>query len=93
MPGGWLIAVMVEAPGEPEALKHFFAVGHEDQGKAEWTAIDRAMQIGAIAPSPIRGQEPVEAVRRLTPQRMAAQGLKPGEIRALGWKLPRPWLT
>lgn len=40
MAGGWLIAVLVEIAGEPAPLRHYFAVGHEDQGKAEWTAVD-----------------------------------------------------
>ena len=48
MGSGWMIGVMVELPGEPKPLRHFFAVGHEDRAKAEWTAIDRAMLIGGV---------------------------------------------
>ena len=51
MGSGWMIGVMVELPGEPKPLRHFFAVGHEDRAKAEWTAIDRAMLIGGVAVS------------------------------------------
>jgi hypothetical protein len=41
----------------------------------------------------VGGREPVEALRRLTPMRMAALGLKAGEVRALGWRHPRRWLS
>ena len=37
--GGRIVA---PCAAEPEPLRHFFAVGHEDRAKAEWTAIDRA---------------------------------------------------
>ena len=37
---GWVIGVMVEVSGEAAPLRHFFAIGHEDRAKAEWTAID-----------------------------------------------------
>ena len=40
MAKGWLIGVMVERAGEPAPVRYFFAVGHEDRAKAEWTAID-----------------------------------------------------
>lgn len=93
MPGGWLIAVMIEDPPAGPPTRHYFAVGHEDQGKAEWTAVDWALQQGSVAPSPVGGQEPVQAIRRLTLQKMVMLGLRPGEVRALGCKLPRPWLT
>jgi hypothetical protein len=93
MTGGWLIAVLVQPPGEPAHLAHYFAVGHEDQGKCEWTAVDRARDTGRIAESPIAGQEPVAAVRRLTPARMKALGLAPGQVRELGWRHPRRWLS
>jgi hypothetical protein len=91
--GGWLIGVLVEAPGEPKPLLHYFAVGHEDQGKSEWTAVDRASEAGRIASSPIGGQEPVKAIRPLSLAKMRSLGLAPGEVRALGWKHPRRWLT
>jgi hypothetical protein len=93
MAGGWLIGVLVEAPGEPAPLVHYFAVGHEDQGKCEWTAVDLAHEAGRVAESPIRGQEPVAALRPLTAAKMKTLGLAPGQIRALGWKYPRRWLT
>ena len=91
--GGWLIGVLVEIAGESRPLLHYFAVGHLDQGKAEWTAVDRAAEAGRIASSPVGGQEPVEAIRPLTLQKMRMLGLAPGEVRALGWKHPRRWLT
>ena len=93
MVGGWLIGVMVQPPGEPKALLHYFAVGHEDQGKCEWTAVDLARDAGRIAESPIGGQEPVKALRALPPATMKTLGLAPGQTRALGWKHPRRWLT
>jgi hypothetical protein len=93
MPGGWLIAVLVELPGEPAPLRCYFAVGHEDQGKSEWTAVDWAGRQGRVAMSPRGGQEPVEAVRALAPAKMKDLGLAPGEVRELGWRHPRRWLT
>jgi hypothetical protein len=93
MAGGWLIGVLVEIAGEPAPLRHYFAVGHEEQAKSEWTAIDRAARTGRVASSPIGGQEPVQAIRALTPARMKTLGLAPGEVRELGWRHPRRWLT
>ena len=93
MGSGWMIGVMVELAGEPKPLRHFFAVGHEDRAKAEWTAIDRAMLIGGVAVSPVGGLEPVHAISELTPQIVKSLALKPGEVRALGWKWPRRWLA
>lgn len=92
MAGGWLIGVMVEERGAAP-VRHYYAVGFEEQAKAEWTAIDLALQIGGVAASPVGGQEPVQAIRRLPPQRMSALGLAPGDVRALGWKHPRRWLA
>lgn len=88
-----MIGVMVELAGEPKPLRHFFAVGHEDRAKAEWTAIDRAMLIGGISVSPVGGLEPVHVVSELTPQIVKSLALKPGEVRSLGWKWPRRWIV
>ena len=93
MAGGWLIGVLVTLPDEPAALRCYFAVGHEDQGKAEWTAIDWAGRAGRVAESPIGGQEPVAAVRALSAAKMKQLGLAQGEVRDLGWRHPRRWLT
>jgi uncharacterized membrane protein len=93
MASGWMIGVMVELAGEPVALRHFFAVGQEDRAKAEWKAIDRALLIGRVATSPVGGLEPVHAVAELSARSIAALALKPGEVRALGWRWPRRWLT
>lgn len=90
--GGWVIGVMVEAAGQT-AQRHYFAVGHDDRAKAEWTAVDWALREGAVASSPVGGQEPVQALRRIPPQKMGALGLKPGEVRPLGWRHPRRWLS
>jgi hypothetical protein len=92
MAGGWLIGVLLEIAGEPAPLRHYFAVGHEDQAKSEWTAVDYAGRAGRVASSPIGGQEPVEAIRALTPARMRTMGLAQGEVRELGWRHPRRWL-
>ena len=93
MANGWLIGVMVELAGEPVALRHFFAVGHEDRAKAEWRAIDSALLIGAVAASPVAGLEPVHVVSELSPKTIKALALKPSEVRSLGWRWPRRWIT
>ena len=93
MAGGWLIGVLVEVAGEPAPLRHYFAVGHEDQAKCEWTAVDWAGRSGRVASSPFEGQEPVAAVRALTAARMKTLGLASGAVRELGWRYPRRWLT
>jgi uncharacterized membrane protein len=90
---GWLIGVMVELGGEPVAVRHFFAVGYEDRAKAEWTAIDQALLIGQVAVSPVGGLEPVHAVGELPPKTIAVHALKPGEVRSLGHRWPRRWIT
>jgi hypothetical protein len=90
-PAGWVIGVMLKAGGEP-MQRHYYAVGHADRAKAEWTAIDWAVREGEVAASPVAGAEPVEALRALTRPRMAALGLTPGEVRPLGWRYPRRWL-
>lgn len=89
---GWVIGVLVELEDEPDPRLHYFAVGHEDRAKAEWTAVDAASGLGGIASSPFRGQEPVQMLGQLTPGRMKMLGLKPNEIRAFGPKMPRRWL-
>ena len=84
--------VMVELEDEPAAVRHYYAIGHEDRAKAEWTAVDAASGLGRIASSPVKGLEPVEALKSLTDGRMTVLGLQPREIRALGSKFPRRWL-
>ena len=93
MASGWLIGVMVEVAGEPVALRHFFAVGHEDRAKAEWTAIDRALLIGRVATRPVGGLEPVHMVSELSPRTTSVLALKAGEVRPLGRQWPRRWIT
>jgi len=93
MAKGWLIGVMVELEGEPVAVRHFFAVGHDDRAKAEWTAIDQALLIGQVAVSPVGGLEPVHAVGELPAKTIAVHALKPGEVRTLGQRWPRRWIT
>ena len=92
MTTGWLIGVMVELDGAPAAMRHFYAVGHEDRAKAEWTAIDNAMLVGDVAVSPINGLEPVQALGQITLPMMKSLGLAPGQVRALGDRWPRRWL-
>jgi hypothetical protein len=91
MAGAWLIGVLVEVIGEPSALRHFFAVGSDDRARAEWKAIDQALLVGRVATSPVGGLEPVHAVGELSAQSISAQGLRPGEVRALGRRWPRRW--
>ena len=92
MANGWMIGVMVEVAGEPVALRHFFAVGLEDQAKAEWLSIDQAQKTGPVAVRPVGGLEPVHTVGALSPRTIIALGLKAGEVRPLGWRWPRRWL-
>lgn len=90
---GWLVGVLVRLPGERDPVRHFWAAAVADRAKAEWAAADRAMLVGDIASSPFRGTEPVEAIKALTPHAFDWSGLKDGEVRALGTKQPRRWLT
>ena len=90
---GWLVGVLLRLPGEPEPVRHFWAVALGDRARAEWAAPDRAMLLGDIASSPWRGTEPVEAIKALTPDAFDWSGLKDGEVRALGTKQPRRWLS
>jgi hypothetical protein len=92
MAKGWMIGVIVELADEPRPVRHFYAVGCEDRAKAEWRAVDKAMQLGPVATSPIGGLEPVHAVAELSPRTISLQGLKDAEVRALGWKWPRLWI-
>ena len=87
-----MIGVMVELAGEAAPLRHFFAVGVEDQARAEWLSIDQAQKTGPVAMSPVAGLEPVHAVGALSPRTLKTLGLKPGEVRPLGWRWPRRWL-
>ena len=89
--GGWVVGVLVAPAGEA-LQRHYYAVGHPDQAKAEWTAVDWAVRVGEVATSPVAGAEPVEALRPLTLARMATLGLAGGEVRELGWRYPRRWL-
>ncbi|WP_269715395.1 hypothetical protein [Caulobacter sp. NIBR2454] len=90
--GGWLISVMTEgSDGKP--LQRYFAVGHPDQAKAEWTCIDRATQDGPLASSPSAGREPVQAVNPINLYAMRTYGLANGEVKLLGEKPPRRWMT
>lgn len=93
MTTGWMIGVMVEVAGEPAPLRHYFAVHHEDQGKAEWTAVDHAQRVGHVATSPVGGLEPVEALRVLPARTLAAMALRPGQVMGFGWKFPRRWMS
>jgi hypothetical protein len=77
-----------DGAGEPVALRHFFAIGHEDRAKAEWRAIDKAILIGKVAASPVGGLEPVHMVSELSPHTVGRLALKPGEVRSLGWRWP-----
>jgi len=90
-PGGWVIGVMLAVSGQP-MQRHYYAVGHADRAKAEWTAVDSAVRAGEVASGPIGGAEPVEALKALTRARMGTLGLAPGEVRELGWRFPRRWL-
>lgn len=89
----WMVGVMLEVDGEPEPVRHFYAVGCEDRSRAEWAAIDEALTLGAVATSPIGGIEPVEAFARLSPRTVRRMGLAEGRVRPLGRLWPRRWLA
>jgi len=89
----WMVGVMVELPDEAAPIRHFFAVGHEDQARAEWAAVDEALGLGAVAVSPVAGVEPVQAFARLSPKVVKRMGLGPGRVRPLGRLWPRRWLS
>ncbi len=93
MARGWMIGVMVELADEAAPVRHFFAVGLDDRATAEWKAIDGALRLGPVAPSPVGGLEPVHALGELTARTIEAQALRPGEVRALGRRPPRLWAT
>lgn len=84
---------MIEVAGEPAPLRHYFAIGEEERAKAEWTAVDHALVVGAVCSSPVGHLEPVEALKHLTPARMKTLGLSAGQVRPLGSNLPRKWLS
>jgi hypothetical protein len=90
---GWVIGVHVEVRGEPGSVRHFYAIGHADRAKAEWTAVDWAQKVGDVATSPVRGDEPVQMLGALTLATMGKLGLQRGEVRELGIKWPRRWLA
>lgn len=90
---GWIIAVMVEAPDADGPAAHYFAIAKPDQQRAEWAAVDLAVQAGRVATSPFRGAEPVKAVTALSAATLARFALTPGSTRVLGPKLPRRWLS
>lgn len=92
MTGGWMIGVLVDMAGEPAPVRHFFAVAKPDRARAEWAAVDRASDAGAISVSPSGGQEPVEALALISAATLAAMGLADGETRALGRRWPRRWI-
>jgi uncharacterized membrane protein len=89
---GWMIGVMVELAGETKPIRHFFAVGHPERAKAEWTAVDQALLVGPIPSSPVGGLEPVHVVSALTPRTLKIFALRAGEVRPLGSKAPRAWM-
>lgn len=89
---GWVVGVLLATDGQL-MQRHYYAVGHADRAKAEWTAVDSALRRGEVAASPIDGEEPVEALKPLTRARMSVLGLTPGEVRELGWRSPRRWLS
>lgn len=84
---------MLELPDEPGPVRHFYAVGHDDQARAEWAAVDQALAAGAVATSPIGGVEPVQAFARLSPRVVKRMGLSPGRVQPLGRLWPRRWLA
>jgi len=88
-----MVGVMVELADEPQPVRHFYAVGHEDRSRAEWAAVDQALALGPLATSPVGGVEPVEAFAQLSPRIVRRMGLTPGRVHPLGRLWPRRWLS
>lgn len=88
-----MVGVMLELADEPQPVRHFYAVGHDDRSRAEWAAIDQALTTGAVATSPVGGVEPVEAFAQLSPRIIRRMGLMPGRVHPLGRLWPRRWLA
>lgn len=91
-PAGWVVGVLLAPFGQP-MQRHYYAVGHADRAKAEWTAVDQAIREGEVAAGPVSGEEPVQALRALSRLRMTTLGLTPGQVRELGWRYPRRWMS
>ena len=92
-PMGWMIGVMVELERGAAPVRHYYAVGRADRNRAEWAAVDSALQLGGqVATSPSGGSEPVEAVAPLSPDVARVMGLGDGQVRALGPRWPRRWI-
>jgi hypothetical protein len=90
--GGWLIGVLLNSGGEGP-VRHFYAIAQPDRARAEWAAADYALTEGAVAVSPHGGVEPVEAVCELSQAALKSLALRPGQVKALGWKWPRRWVV
>ena len=93
MTTGWIIAVLLEPEGEPRPVRHYFAVAQSDQARAEWAAADAALVTDHVAPSPSGGMEPIEALSQLSASSVRSLGLRPGQVKPLGAKWPRRWIT
>jgi hypothetical protein len=92
-PAGWIVGVLATPEGEDAPARFYFAVGKPDQQRAEWAAVDHALRLGPVAMSPVRGEEPVLAITPVAVARARALGLADGEVRDLGRRLPRRWLS
>jgi hypothetical protein len=87
-----MIAVMLQLDEEPAPLRRYFAVAKPDRARAEWAAVDAAVALGHVATSPVKGQEPVQAIAPLTAMIAQANGLGTGQVRGLGARWPRRWI-
>jgi hypothetical protein len=92
-PMGWVIGVMIETPETREPQRHFFAVDRADRAQAEWKAVDAASLMGAVATSPVKGLEPVHAVSELSAASMRNLALGAGQVKLLGTRWPRRWVS
>ena len=85
--------MLVDGSREREASRQFYAIGHAERAKAEWTAVDWAQKVGNVAVSPREGMEPVQTLGSLNAPLMTKLGLRVGEVRELGVNWPRRWLA
>lgn len=84
---------MVDASDEERPVREFYAVGKADRSLAEWAVVDQVVATGSVAGTPVHGQETVEIVAGISPDLARTHGLKANEVRPLGRRLPRRWLS
>ena len=83
---------MLQLEDETAPVRRYFAVGKTDRSRAEWAAVDAAVELGRVATSPVRGHEPVQALAEIQAPVGQANGLAAGQVKPLGARWPRRWI-